>query len=105
MTTQNIHRIAHPGWTTVAKRNTRRPPQQKPRIDPRIANQLARNWSVHIKENRTKITHTYPFSAKEGETWADDVERAEEEGWVSGWPPCTQAKRRVQPMSWADAAK
>lgn len=109
MTHQNTARIAHPAWTTVAKRNTLRPQQHKPRIDPQVANQLTRNWTQKNKRDQhyplNPQGHKYPFSSKNGETWADEVEREEEAGWVSGWPSNTQPKRRVQPSSWAAAAK
>tara|TARA_Y100000389_G_scaffold202486_1_gene247909 strand:+ start:4646 stop:4873 length:228 start_codon:yes stop_codon:yes gene_type:complete len=69
------------------------------RIDPAAAQRIASQFARQQKERK------YSFSSKAGETWADDVERAEENGWVSGWPLSTQAKRKVSHSNWAAAAK
>ena len=38
-------------------------------------------------------------------TWADMIEDAEANGWQSGWPEKTKAKRYKEPNSWVKAVK
>ena len=115
MSSQKTARIVHPGWTTVTRKNARAPRKSCSTIDPQIAATLAKNWAMNIKNDKNhpinvantlrKERKAYPYSQSPGETWADDIERAEENGWVSGWPLSTQAKRRIQPQSWSAATK
>ena len=42
---------------------------------------------------------------KKRKSWADMVEEEEANGWVSGWPASTRAKRETKPVSWAAAVK
>lgn len=39
------------------------------------------------------------------ESWADIVEDAEANGWVSGWSDNTRSTKKVGKLSWAEAVK
>lgn len=99
MTAQNTARITQPAWTTVARNNKRLVRTPMKRIESAATQRIASQFARQGKERK------YPYSSNTGETWADDVERAEENGWVSGWPLSTQAKRKVSHSNWVAAAK
>ena len=52
-----------------------------------------------------KVMTTLKSGESVKKSWAGMVEEAEENGWVSGWPESTRAKRKVKHVSWADAVK
>ena len=129
MTTQQPNRFTQQAWTTAVGKNTR-PSTQPQRIDPQVAHDLTKTWArrnaqdlryalnecKQVKVNDMeryipatmsqqdptvpKLGATYSFSPKPGETWADEVERAEAAGWQSGWFPVKKEHK-----SWAAAAR
>ena len=72
-------------------------------IDNQVAHYLAQTWAKKNARDTGYPMNKWPYSLKDGETWADEVERSEKAGWVSGWGSHKNTKKEYK--SWAHAVK